>query len=512
MKELIFYGDDILVYDFPEQTRIFYAPKPLPPLEDEKVAIREALNNPIGSQKIEELIDENSRVVICFDNMSIPLPPMKDDVRAMAAEVVVEKLKVLGVKRENLLFVCAIGLHRKCKPKELAHLLGKKIFREYEDRIINHDADDKTNLVVLGKMKEGYEVEINRFAAEADLIIYLNITYGPLSGGWKSIIVGLGSYKTIIPSHSPETLREGSYMDPQVSGLHRIIWAMGREIKEKIKVFTIEMVLNNNIYSGFYKKLYRPLGEDNQGLPLWRKIALSTIKHIPDFLKSYVRHKYKANYKLIGVFAGDIEKAHKETLKLLKKQLTVPVDKQYDVVIFGITNYSPYSVGSVINPLLFHGIVLGHYYHLFIGETPPLKMGGIIIVTYPVHEKFDPKQHPSYIDFYEDVLPENPDIFKLKHVEEAYLNNERYSDQYRNKFAYHGTHVLMTYYFSVLGLQNVGKVIVAGAKSRRALECLGFDYALNLDEAIDVSKKHLGENCSIAYFYYPPMFIAELQK
>ena len=512
MKEIIFYGDDVLVYDFPEQTRILYAPKPLPPLEDEKNAIREALENPIGSNRLEDLINENSRVVICFDDITWPLPLMKDDARGKAAEVVLEKLMALGVKRENLLFVCATGLHRKCKPQELAHILGKQVFRAYWDRILNHDAEDRDNLVVLGKTEEGHEVEINRFAAQADLIIYLNITGSPQNGGWKSIIVGLGSYKSIIPHHSPEVLREGSFMDPQASGLHRIIWEMGRAIKDKIRVFTIEMVLNNNIYSGLFEKLYQPLGENNQGMPLWRRIALSAIRRIPGFLKSYVRHRYKANYKLIGVYAGDIEKAHEETLKLVKKQLTVYFDKQYDIVIFGAPNYTPYNVGSDLNPLILRNVFLGYFYNLITGRTSLLKKGGIIIISNPVYEKFDSEQHPSYIDFYEEVLPGNPDIFKLKHLEKTYLNNEKYAEKYRNNFAYHGTHALITYYFSVLGLLNVGKVVVAGAKSRRALERLGFDYAKNLDEALKVSRQYLGENCSIAYFCYPPVFMTELEK
>lgn len=511
MKEVIFYGDDVLVYDFPEQTRIFYAPKPLPPLEDEKAAIREALNNPIGSKSLEDLIDEKSRVAICFDDVSVPLPQMKDDVRAKAAEVVLEKLREIGVKRENILFICATGLHRKCKPKELAHILGKNVYKEYEDRVINHDADDRKNLVVLGKTREGYEVEINRFAAEADLIIYLNITFVPMNGGWKSIIVGLGSYKAIIPNHSPEALSEGSLMDPQASGLHRIIWEMGKTIKNKIRVFTIEMVLNDNFYSGLFEKLWRPLGENNQGLPLWRKIVLSTIRRVPNFLKAYVRNRYKANYRMIGVYAGDIEKAHEETLKLVKKQLTVPVDKQYDVVIFGVPNFTPYSVGSVMNPILLHSLVLGYMYNMHSGR-PPLKKGGVMIISNPAYEKFDPEQHPSYIDFYEQVLTEKPDIFNLKKVEKIYLNNQNYSDKYRNGFAYHGTHVLMAYYWGVLGLLNVGRVIVAGSKSRRALEILGFDHAKDLNEAIEISRKHLGKNCSIAYFCLPPIFISEIKK
>ncbi len=511
LKEVIFYGDDVLVYDFPEQTRIFYAPKPLPSLKDERDAIRKAVNNPIGSKRLEDLVNKNSRVAICFDDVSVPLPQMKNDVRAKAAEVVLEKLEEIGVKKENILFICATGLHRKCKPKELARILGKNVFRRHGDRVINHDADDKKNLVVLGKTKEGYEIEINRFAAEADLIIYLNITFVPMNGGWKSIIVGLGSYKAIIPNHSPEALSEGSLMDPGASGLHRIILEMGRTIKNKIRVFTIEMVLNDNFYSGLFEKLWRPLGENNHGLPLWRRIALSTIRRAPDFLKAYVRNSYKANYRMIGVHAGDIEKAHEETLKLVRKQLTVPLDKQYDVVIFGVPNFTPYNVGSVMNPILLHSLVLGYMYNMHSGK-PPLKKGGVMIISNPAREKFDPKQHPSYIDFYEQVLTSKPDIFKLKKVEKIYLNNENYSKKYRNGFAYHGTHVLMAYYWGVRGLLNGGRVIVAGSKSRRALEILGFDHAEDLNEAIEISRKYLGKNCSIAYFCLPPIFISEIKK
>ena len=250
MKEIIFYGDDVLIYDFPAQTKIIRAKEPIDPLENAKRAINEAIDNPMASKRLEDLIDVNSRVVICFDDVSVPLPMMKDDVRVKAAEIVVEKLKKLGVKKENVLFICATGLHRKCTPKELRHILGKNVFKEYKDRIINHDASDNEKLKVLGTTKQGYEIEINKHAAEADLIIYLNITFTPLNGGWKSIIVGLGSFKTIIPHHSPEALKKAPFMNPEVSELHRIIWEMGRTIKDKITVFTIEMVLNNNFFSG----------------------------------------------------------------------------------------------------------------------------------------------------------------------------------------------------------------------------------------------------------------------
>lgn len=509
MKEIIFHGDDVLLYDFPKQTEIFYAKEPLDPLEDEVAAIERAIDNPIQSKNLSELVDSNSKVAICFDDISVPLPLMKNDVRNIAAKAVLKKLKSIGVKKENIVFICATGLHRKCKPDELSHILGKSVYKQYKDQILNHDAEDKKNLKILGTTEEGFEVEINKTAAESDLIIYLNISFIPLNGGWKSIIVGLGSYKTIIPHHSPEILKNASFNDPHTSDLHRIIWEMGEAIKDKIKVFTIEMAVNNNFFSGVFKKLYSPIREDKENLSKWKKMALFLIRQMPRFIKSRVRNKMRANYELIGVFAGDIEKSHEKILELVEKQLFVPIDKQYDVIIYGVPNMSPYNVGSALNPLLLHGLVCGYLFNMYSGRCP-LKKNGIVIISNPAYDNFDSKQHPSYKNFFHDVLTRKPDIFDLKNIEKAYLKNEDYINKYRHKFAYHGTHAPIIYYWGVLGLQNIDKVIVAGAKSRKTLDILGYDHAKDLDEAIEECKREKGDSLSMAYFCIPPIFIAEL--
>jgi hypothetical protein len=508
-KEVIFYGDDVLIYDFPEEVKIFHANDPITPLEDEFNALNEAIDNPMGSEKLEDLLNENSRVAICFDDVSVPLPPMKEDVRAKAAEVVLKKLRDIGVNKENILFICATGLHRKCKPKELAHMLGKKVFNEYKNQIINHDAADEENLKILGKTKDGFEIEINKYAAGADLIIYLSITFTPLNGSWKSIIVGLGSYKTIIPHHSPEILKEGSFMDPKNSGLHRIIWEMGDAIKDKIRVFTIEMVLNNIFFGGIFKKIYNPLKASNGNVSIWRRGVLSILRVMPRFIKAMVRKNLKARYRLIGAFAGDIEAVHEDSLKLVRKQLNVPIDKQYDVIIYGLPNLSPYNVGAPLNPLLLHTLISGYLYNMYNGRSP-LKKGGILIVLNPGFKKFDLEQHPSYKDFYTEILKGNPDIFDLKQIEKLYLHNQNYLSKYRSNFAYHGTHALMVYYWGVLGLLNVRQIILAGAKNKDSVEILGYKYAKDLDDAINLSKNILGENCTMAYFCIPPIFIADL--
>ncbi len=510
MKEIIYFGDDVFLHDFSDNIDIYHAKDPMRPLENARNAIKEAIENPIESKKLGELITNASEISICFDDISVPLPPMKKDVRALAAEVIVEKLTDIGVKKENIRFTCATGLHRKCTPRELKHMLGKKIYTAFKSQIYNNDVSKKDNHVSLGKLTTGEEIRMNKLAVEADLIIYLNITFTPLNGGWKSIIVGLGDFTTIIPHHSPEILKEGAFMDPANSRLHEMIWEMGRMIKDKLTIFTVEMVLNTRFYTGIFEKIYQPLKSPDSKVPLWRKIALRFLKFMPHTFKAFVRKRLKAGYELIGVFAGEIEKAHEKALSLLHEQLVVPIKHQYDVIIYGVPNVSPYNIGSSLNPLLLHALVSGYLYNMYIGK-PPLKKEGLIIISNPANEKFDKKQHPSYYDFYENVLRQKPDIFNLKTIEQEYLHDKKYLKLYKENFAYHGTHAPIIYYWGVLGLLNVSKIIVAGAKNQKVITTLGYQATKNLDEAIKLAKKMKGNDCSMAYFCIPPIFIAKTE-
>ncbi|TXT64739.1 MAG: hypothetical protein BAJALOKI3v1_170025 [Promethearchaeota archaeon] len=510
MKEIVFYGDDAFFYDFPDKVDIYYAKPTIEPEKDINAVIDSALQNPINSPKIEDIITPESMISVCFDDISVPLPPMKSDVRAVAAQHVISILRGIGVKEENINFICATGLHRKCKPKELKHILGKKIYRKYKAQIINHDAEDKSNLITLATSSKGYKIEINRMAAQSDLIIYLNISFTPLNGGWKSIIVGLGSYNTIIPHHSPEMLKKGTFMDPESSQLHKIIWEMGDLIKEKLNLFTIEMVINNNFYRGIYEKMYRPLKSKIQKPPLWRRMLFSIFRAFPKSVKAYVRKNLKAGYQLIDVFAGDIEDAHKKSMELMNRQLNVEISQQYDILIYGVPNLTPYNVGSEMNPLLLHTLVSGYLFNMHQGDSP-LKEDGTLIILNPAYEKFDTTQHPSYRDFYYDILSNKPDIFNLKQIEHEYLHNEEYISKYKNEYAYHPVHAPIVYYWGIRGLLNIGNVIVAGAKNKNVLDIFGFEYAKDLDDALGKAQSKYQKECSIAYFCIPPLFVAKLE-
>lgn len=192
MKELVFSGDDLLIVDFLSRTRIVYPPKSLSPPFDVMKSIDDALSYPRGSDPLQKLVSGNSKVTIAFDDLCLLLPPMRDDVRAHVIESVLKQLYKACVKKNNITLVCANGLHRKWSKKELKSIIGVRIFEEFPpNKIFCHDAEDPENIISLGKTSSGYEVEVNRFVADSDLTVYVNINWTSMNGGWKSIVVGL---------------------------------------------------------------------------------------------------------------------------------------------------------------------------------------------------------------------------------------------------------------------------------------------------------------------------------
>jgi nickel-dependent lactate racemase len=60
------------------------------------------------------------------------------------------------VQKQNIFLLCANGLHRKWRQKELGTILGKIAFGPYP--LICHDAEDKENLTYFGETEMGHEV------------------------------------------------------------------------------------------------------------------------------------------------------------------------------------------------------------------------------------------------------------------------------------------------------------------------------------------------------------------
>src|SRR5881409_990756 len=218
---LVHEGEGFRLQRFPMGTQVVYAPDALPAVEDVTGAIRRALLEPVGSEPLPELLRPGMRLTIAFDDISLPLPPMQTpDIRGRVIEQVLEIAARRGV--DDVRVIVANSLHRRMTPGEIKRAVGERVYRSFwPDALSNHDAEDPDGLTYVGQTERGEDVEINRRAAESDLLFYVNINLVAMDGGHKSVPVGLGSYKSLRHHHTVHTmLNSRSFMDPEHSGLH----------------------------------------------------------------------------------------------------------------------------------------------------------------------------------------------------------------------------------------------------------------------------------------------------
>jgi hypothetical protein len=514
IEEFIFYGDDLKIERFPKETQLIFANPPMQPVKDVELAVTEALDNPLKAESLEKQLNPSSRVTIAFDDPCLPIPLMRSDIRGRVIEVLLKRLFALGIGKEHIRLICANGLHRKWTLDELSLILGKKVIKEMgPERISCHDATDDKELVFLGSTGSGHEVEINRAVTESDITIYVNINCTSMNGGWKSILVGLGSWRSIRRHHTPRQWNlKTSIMNPETNPMHKILREMGALVRQKCNIFQVESVVNNSTWPPHLDKILCPINHpDRSGSPgIPTRTMLTLASAAPRKVKRLIRNALRSNYQLCSISAGDIDEVHRHTLERLCKQQNVRVENSVDVLIFGVPNLSPYSSRSIFNPILLRGLVLGYLLGTFY-RRPLLKKGGILVAYNPGIEKFHPLHHPSYIDFWKKDIEifYNPEEC-WNELSESYAQNPEYIRKYRDHYAYHGAHCLINWMWSGMGMKHPGAVILAGAKEPDTARKLGFTAARDLNTAAAMAREWAGSNAAIAYQVMPPVFCVDI--
>ncbi len=510
-RYVFYYGEGFRHERLPVGSRVVYPPPPLPGFEDVDGAIEEALENPLDRPPFSAQLRPGMKVTIAFDDISLPLPPMKKpDIRQRIIEKVLDKLAAHGI--DDIHLIAALGLHRRMTPGELRRAVGKRAFEQFHpDRLYNHDAEDPGNVVSLGVTSVGEEVEVNRRVAESDLLVYVNINLVSMDGGHKSISTGLVTYKTIKSHHNVHTLmRSASYMDPEHSALHDSCARMGSVVEEAINVFKVETTLNSNTFPSALRHLqvrewdWSPLDS-----AVFHANRVSTAL-MPFEARRRIFQSMRAPYGVTGIHAGATSPVHERTLENVFRQQMVPLQGQADVMIAGVPYLSPYNVNSTLNPILVHVLTLGYLFNLYRGK-PVVRQGGVMILMHPLENRFNAAHHPSYIDFFNEVLPDTRDAGEMeKKFEENYAANPRYIEQYRNGYAYHGVHPFYMWYWACYGQAHLGKVIVVGAKDRRVAATLGYEIAPNLQAALDMAQDVVGQSPQITTHHWPPIFMCDV--
>lgn len=271
------YGHTKISVDLPgRQVVAVCEPKQLPGLADERGELERALDEPLGTPRLEELAKGKRDAVVVVDDITRPVP------YPLVLEPVVGRLVRGGIPLEKITVMIATGLHRQMTEEEMARVLGGYAGKI---RIRCHNADDPNETVELCTTSLGTRIRVNKYFMAAELkVLTGDVDYHQFcgyGGGAKSVYPGMVDREGVQTNHSR--------MEIEGTGPGRIEGNPVRmEIEEVGRAAGASFILN---------------------------VVQNTSKQI------------------VGAYAGDLIEAHRAGAKLVDSMFRVAVPRRADVVI-----------------------------------------------------------------------------------------------------------------------------------------------------------------------------------
>lgn len=261
-------GIDILVIDPPR----------VPVTKTSEIMLRECMDSPIGSDRLEHLVRAEDTVAIVVNDHTRPGPSK------LIVKEVLARLKKAGVPDERITFIFATGSHRAPTMEEQREILGAEVVDGF--RRVSHDCKDKNSISFLGNSSQGAPIYLNKAVTESSFVITTGLIAphqsAGFSGGRKSIVPGVAGIETLKIHHSLP-----------------------------IRPFEPSM--------GFYEG--NPFHE--MALEIARKVNVR-------FIVNSVNDSHKQD---IAFVAGDLEAAHKEGTRICREASQVDIDQLADIVV-----------------------------------------------------------------------------------------------------------------------------------------------------------------------------------
>ena len=455
MRTELVFGPDTVSVELPDDTVFPSAgiSVPFPVADDLEAAVRQALDEPLDTPPLRELARGAKRVTIAFDD---PTVQMYAPLWPVAFKEVLRDLDDAGVPEDGIHLLCANALHRKFTHEEIGKLIGTDIVAAFADRLTCHDAEDPDNLVHLGTTEaNGYHVEINKAVIDSDLVVYLNCsTVRGFSGGWKSVCVGLSTWRSIRHHHNPDDMS----MSLDRNRMHAMLDEMGALVTERLgprRFFKLETVEANPIQ---------------------------------------VSRIFGGTIDACRAAAVEMRRGHQPARRDL-------IDERADVVVYGVPDWSPYAAFSYTNPLLtLVSTGLGYLGGVIEAFGKP---GCTVILATPCPDRWDHDRHPSYRQVWDEVLSTSLDPYEIERTHfEPYAKRPTYVDAYRHRFGFHGSHAVMAT-VPLKRLKHAGRVCVAGAEDPALPRHVGFDAFATVEDALADAN---GNGASVACVRYPSAF------
>ena len=246
-------------------------------LRDPKAEVSRALNEPIGAKRLSELIKPGNKITIVVNDHTRSTPTY------LIMPPLLEELNKAGISDSDLTIVFGCGTHRAPRPDEQKALLGEEILQRI--KTVSHDCKAKDNVYLGRTSTHGNKVYVNKVFAEADFRILTNNIelhyYAGYGGGRKSVLPAVSGEETIQHNHA--------------------------------------MILNPKARTGVW-----------EGNPVHEDMIEAARLAKADFIVNVVTN---SRNEMVKAFAGDMEQAFYEGVKLVDEMYKVPIERRADIVI-----------------------------------------------------------------------------------------------------------------------------------------------------------------------------------
>ena len=248
----------------------------LPGAEDPYAEVMRSLRDPIGTPPLAEMVKGVGTVAIVVNDHTRKTPTR------LILPPVLDELNAAGVPDSAVTVIFGCGTHRDVTPEEADYLLGDQCSGRVKYENHEHKADD---LVDLGDNGLGNNVWMNRTFATADFRILIGDIefhyYAGYSGGRKSVLPAVAGDSTIQHNHA--------------------------------------QLLHPNATAG--NLVDNPIHDD--------MVATARLAKA-DFIVNTVNNTQR---EIVRSFAGDLEAAHFEGVKMVDSMYKVKIPEAYDIVV-----------------------------------------------------------------------------------------------------------------------------------------------------------------------------------
>jgi len=252
-------------------------PKEKQGVKDPKTEVARALNEPIGTKRLGELVKPGNKITIVVNDHTRSTPSH------LIVPPVLEELSRIGVPDSDITVIFGCGTHRPPSLEEQKTILGEDALKRV--RATSHDCKAKDS-VYIGRTKTHMnKVYVNKVFAEADFRILTNSIelhyFAGYGGGRKSVLPAVAGEETIQHNHA--------------------------------------MLLHPKAKTGVL-----------EGNPVHEDMVEAARLAKADFIVNAVTN---SKNEIVKAYAGDTDQAFYEGVQLVDEMYKVPIERRADIVI-----------------------------------------------------------------------------------------------------------------------------------------------------------------------------------